>query len=76
MKQVTLLLFITLLFLALNSKAQYNYPPTKEIPVTDNYFDTKITDNYRWLEDLTPIENRLICLLLLYGKWDTQNFNP
>ncbi|MDR0791869.1 MAG: prolyl oligopeptidase family serine peptidase [Chitinophagaceae bacterium] len=31
---------------------QYNYPPTKEIPVVEDYFGTKITDNYRWLEDL------------------------
>jgi prolyl oligopeptidase len=27
-------------------------PPAVEAePVTDNYFDTRITDNYRWLED-------------------------
>ncbi|MDR0792054.1 MAG: prolyl oligopeptidase family serine peptidase, partial [Chitinophagaceae bacterium] len=31
---------------------QFHYPPTKEIPVTDDYFGTKIIDNYRWLEDL------------------------
>ncbi len=27
------------------------YPITEKKPVTDNYFDTKVTDNYRWLED-------------------------
>ena len=27
------------------------YPVTKKIPVTDDYFGTKVTDNYRWLED-------------------------
>lgn len=32
--------------------AQYSYPATKEIPVTDNYFGTLINDNYQWLEDL------------------------
>ena len=36
--------------------AQYNYPKTPEIPVTDDYFGTKITDNYRWLEDLKSPE--------------------
>ncbi len=28
-----------------------NYPKTNKKPVVDNYFGTKITDNYRWLED-------------------------
>ncbi len=39
--------------------AQYSYPATKEIPVVDNYFGTKITDNYRWLENLndTTVQN-------------------
>ncbi len=27
------------------------YPKTNKIPVVDTYFDTKVTDNYRWLED-------------------------
>jgi len=26
-------------------------PPVEAAPVVDNYFGTKITDNYRWLED-------------------------
>jgi len=39
-------LFASHLFLA-----QYNYPKTPENPVVDDYFGTKITDNYRWLED-------------------------
>jgi hypothetical protein len=26
-------------------------PAVEAIPVTDDYFGTKITDNYRWLED-------------------------
>lgn len=26
-------------------------PAAKKIPVTDNYFGTKVTDDYRWLED-------------------------
>ncbi|AUC16593.1 S9 family peptidase [Tenacibaculum sp. SZ-18] len=28
-----------------------NYPETVKQPVVDNYFDTEVTDNYRWLED-------------------------
>jgi len=27
-------------------------PPTERIPVTDNYFGMKVTDNYRWLENM------------------------
>ena len=27
------------------------YPNTKKIAVVDDYFGTKVTDNYRWLED-------------------------
>lgn len=36
--------------------AQYNYPKTPENPVTDDYFGTKITDNYQWLENLKSPE--------------------
>jgi prolyl oligopeptidase len=28
-----------------------NYPETVKQPVVDKYFDTEVTDNYRWLED-------------------------
>ena len=28
-----------------------NYPKTTKQPVVDEYFGTKVTDNYRWLED-------------------------
>ncbi|TCI84615.1 prolyl oligopeptidase family serine peptidase [Tenacibaculum sp. M341] len=27
------------------------YPETKKQPVVDTYFETEVTDNYRWLED-------------------------
>ena len=33
-------------------------PPTEQVPVVDNYFGTKITDNYRWLEDAKSPETR------------------
>jgi len=33
-------------------------PPTDKDPVMDNYFGTKITDDYRWLEDAKSTETR------------------
>jgi prolyl oligopeptidase len=31
--------------------AQAPYPPTRKVDTTDNYFGTKVSDPYRWLED-------------------------
>lgn len=33
-------------------------PEAKKIPVTDDYFGTKLTDEYRWLEDANSPETR------------------
>ena len=33
-------------------------PPVEAEPVTDNYFGTKITDSYRWLEDAKSTQTR------------------
>jgi prolyl oligopeptidase len=33
-------------------------PEVQAIPVTDDYFGTKIVDNYRWLEDANSTETR------------------
>jgi prolyl oligopeptidase len=33
-------------------------PVANKVPVTDNYFGTKITDDYRWLEDAKSPETR------------------
>ena len=52
MKTKILLPFLIIVSLGQSMIAQFNYPLTKEIPVVDNYFGTKITDNYRWLESL------------------------
>jgi prolyl oligopeptidase len=32
-------------------QAQITYPVTRQVPVTDTYFGTKVIDPYRWLED-------------------------
>ena len=31
-----------------NTKPMVDYPETQQIPVVDVYFDTSITDPYRW----------------------------
>ena len=36
--------------------AQWNYPPTKTMDVTDTYFGTTYHDPYRWLENLKDPE--------------------
>jgi prolyl oligopeptidase len=33
-------------------------PQVQKVPVVDDYFGTKITDNYRWLEDANSTETR------------------
>lgn len=40
-----------LMFICANLSAQWKYPATKKMAVTDTYFGTAYTDNYRWLED-------------------------
>ena len=46
------LTILGLVIISCNNKSkQYSYPKTKKIPVVDNYFDTEVIDNYRWLED-------------------------
>ena len=49
--------FAVLVFITTHiTQAQYIYPATPERPVTDDYFGTKITDSYRWLEDMKSPE--------------------
>jgi prolyl oligopeptidase len=36
--------------------AQYNYPTTKKVEVSDTYYGITYTDNYRWLEDMKDSE--------------------
>ncbi|WP_293871375.1 prolyl oligopeptidase family serine peptidase [Flavobacterium sp.] len=35
-----------------NLSAQWKYPNTKKVSVTDTYFGTNYTDSYRWLENM------------------------
>jgi prolyl oligopeptidase len=32
------------------------YPATKRIPISDDYFGTQVVDEYRWLEDASNVE--------------------
>ena len=48
----TNILILLLFWCGIYFKGQYNYPVTPIKPVTDNYNGVKITDHYRWLEDL------------------------
>ncbi|HPD95555.1 MAG: S9 family peptidase [Bacteroidales bacterium] len=52
MKRFVYLMFIAfsmILFSCQNNRIQY--PKTKKVDVTDNYFGVKVDDPYRWLED-------------------------
>lgn len=40
----------TVFFSMANARLKYSF--TKQQAVTDNYFGTKVTDNYRWLESM------------------------
>lgn len=50
MKQLFLL--FTAIILGQTAFAQYNYPISKTKEVSDTYFGTTVTDQYRWLEDV------------------------
>ena len=50
MKRKYSLLFIALTAM-LSSVAQIKYPETKKVTQVDDYFGTKVSDPYRWLED-------------------------
>lgn len=40
------------------AQTKINYPPTKKIEQTDDYFGTKVADPYRWLEDDNSAETK------------------
>ena len=46
--------FVAIYFVLISCNSTGNkttYPTTKKIPVSNNYYGTKIIDDYRWLED-------------------------
>ncbi len=54
MKALTFLITISTFSVSINTvmaQNTFNYPTTKKQVVTDTYFDTKIDDPYRWLEE-------------------------
>ncbi|GGD35881.1 prolyl oligopeptidase family serine peptidase [Flavobacterium orientale] len=56
MKNVSLMLFCSVIVISCNKESSQNtivlnYPETKKVDTVGVYFDTKINDPYRWLED-------------------------
>jgi len=50
MKRKYSILFVAVMTM-LSSVAQIKYPETKKVTQVDDYFGTKVSDPYRWLED-------------------------
>ncbi len=44
-------LIFTVSLLFMNIKAQFTYPESQKENVSDTYFETEVSDPYRWLED-------------------------
>ena len=56
MKNKIIVLSLSLLTIACKQEKhtqniKVKYPTTIKKPIVDTYFNTEITDNYRWLED-------------------------
>ncbi len=51
MKNNLIIISLIFLFISCDSNQRKNYHFTEKIPVTDNYFNNEVVDNYRWLED-------------------------
>ncbi len=49
LSKFSFLFFSTMI--TLSSVAQIKYPETKKVTQVDDYFGTKVSDPYRWLED-------------------------
>lgn len=53
MTRSCVLFTVMAMILAGCSHSSRQYPSTEKIPLTDEYYGTKITDDYRWLDHLT-----------------------
>ncbi|MDX9882283.1 MAG: prolyl oligopeptidase family serine peptidase [Prolixibacteraceae bacterium] len=51
-----ILLFLALIFMASCTDQKIEYPLTKKVEVSDDYFGTVVKDPYRWLENDTSAE--------------------
>src|SRR5215831_20114054 len=50
------ILCIATVFLWISAQAQWSYPPTKTVAVSETYFGKTYSDPYRWLENLQDKE--------------------
>ena len=51
--------FVVLFFMAGNLSGQIQYPETKKVEQTDNYYGVNVADPYRWMEDLNDDNHKL-----------------
>ncbi len=58
MKTIKLLLLICMTLTVNVSAQKLKYPTTKTVNQTDEYFGTKVSDPYRWLEDLDSADTK------------------
>ena len=51
MKKILSLSVVLFTFIQFINGQPFSYPATKKVEHTDDYFGTKVSDPYRWLED-------------------------
>ncbi len=54
----TSILMAAFLFIAAGASGQLKYPETKKVNQVDDYFGTKVSDPYRWLENDTAADTK------------------
>jgi prolyl oligopeptidase len=52
MKKVIIALVIVVFSVSAYTQTKLNYPDTKKVSHVDNYFGTKVEDDYQWMENL------------------------